>query len=236
MKRYILIFSLFLISFSAKAQSVDFFVTDVNYTEVGSTIKVPVVVSSPNAALSHFEFTIKWDSTALEFVDNLSQDEAVMSWSRFIQHDDSSITYRAVDLSRSAEAGAYLFEFGFEAQREDWISTWIDIDRVKALDIDSVEVPTNFFPGVVYNIVNTSTDNLLVDDLSFDIYPNPINNRIFIKTQSVEYSIRIFDIQGRKVLEERNEYSVEVDFLPSGTYIIEVQDRNIIRRYLRTKI
>ena len=236
MKRLLLIFLLTSLGLSSKAQSVDFFVTDVNYSQEGSTVKVPVVVSSTNTAISLFEFTIKWDTTAIVFVDNLTQDESIVSWSRFLSQTDSSITYKASNDTVLVTNWAYLTEFGFEAKQENWISTWIDITDVKALDTDSLELRTNAYPGVIYNRVSTSIETDRPFDEIFEVHPNPVSTYLTIGTNSIDYTIRIFDIQGKKVLEERNESTIEVASMPSGLYIIEVQDRNRIGRYLRTKL
>ncbi len=79
-------------------------------------------------------------------------------------------------------------------------------------------------------------DESLLKNPDFTLYPNPANEKVFLKfnnTKNKEIEITIFDLTGRKVYSEnanRNDYlsGKEIDLrgLTEGAYIVNVKDGN----------
>ncbi len=68
-------------------------------------------------------------------------------------------------------------------------------------------------------------DNVEVTDLEIRaevvIYPNPVNDRLFIKSNLDEINIFIYDVLGKRVL-ETNDTEIDLSELPTGMYHVNV--------------
>ena len=68
------------------------------------------------------------------------------------------------------------------------------------------------------------------------IYPNPARDQIFIKKDyDSDFLIKLFDINGRLVLSEKNHKVLSIDHLSSGTYVLIYSDPSL-RQVIRKKI
>lgn len=78
-------------------------------------------------------------------------------------------------------------------------------------------------PG--YNdVLNLETNNTFS---SFEIYPNPANENIFIKTENSVQSYILFDVSGRVVQSDKmDENKISIADLPDGIYIAEIYLEN----------
>jgi len=92
----------------------------------------------------------------------------------------------------------------------------------------------NFRPGIGYSYLDSSLLNLY--DLSFDspdvfVYPNPSNSTVFLESKE-EVSIQevnVYELNGKKVRSEKvmqNQFSLHVNNLPKGMYLIEIRLSN----------
>lgn len=70
------------------------------------------------------------------------------------------------------------------------------------------------------------SDNIGLDDISsiLRIYPNPVKDRLYFQTEHLHMeSWRIIDLNGKLIRElQSRENSVDLSFLASGTYLIQV--------------
>lgn len=94
----------------------------------------------------------------------------------------------------------------------------------------------------ITRIFNTTIDlgayeynsTLSVDDVSLDIssvklYPNPVSDRLFIKSTEQIESVSIYNINGRLVKQSNSiNKGFDVSVLPSGLYMIEIKTSNNI--------
>ncbi|MFN6086813.1 MAG: T9SS type A sorting domain-containing protein [Fluviicola sp.] len=69
----------------------------------------------------------------------------------------------------------------------------------------------------------------------FDIYPNPINDKLHINIESKNYSVSVFDLQGNKVMSASDLSDAEelsVSDLKSGMYLIcvELEDGSVLTK------
>jgi len=61
--------------------------------------------------------------------------------------------------------------------------------------------------------------------LSFNLYPNPVNNVLNIKMDSDLSQVVIYNLQGQKVKESTTK-QVNVSNLSRGIYLVKIEDEN----------
>lgn len=72
--------------------------------------------------------------------------------------------------------------------------------------------------------VNSTTSTLAtaeVKKIEFSIYPNPVTDILYIKTQEKVVSVSIYDISGKLVNSQYNNGQVNLSMLPKGMYILK---------------
>ncbi|MDN3695156.1 DUF5074 domain-containing protein [Chryseobacterium tructae] len=84
--------------------------------------------------------------------------------------------------------------------------------------------------------VNSTTSTLAtaeVKKLEFGIYPNPVTDILYIKTQEKVVSVAIYDISGKLINTQFNNGQVNVSSLPKGMYILKaVTDKAVYQQKL----
>ena len=79
-------------------------------------------------------------------------------------------------------------------------------------------------------------DNLMAD---FNVYPNPVKDRLYIETSTQIQSIEVYDVYGRlqvtKTPSHQGDLSVDVSDLNSGIYFVKVktEEGNIVKRIIK---
>lgn len=63
-------------------------------------------------------------------------------------------------------------------------------------------------------------------ETDFQLYPNPTNGILYIKTTKQVTHIAVFDLSGRMLLENFNNSSIQLETLTSGVYLVKVEDEN----------
>ncbi|MEZ4775303.1 MAG: M43 family zinc metalloprotease [Bacteroidia bacterium] len=125
----------------------------------------------------------------------------------------------------------------------DWLKDSIDISWLRGEQVvfrfDYYKYD-NGFPLYLDNIqvlgsFNTGVDDIHSDDY-LDIYPNPGSGDFMLRINSSDhglYALRVWDIHGRKVYEEKAgktsgeiEKPLRVSHLAAGLYMVEVQSEN----------
>ncbi|MEJ5103022.1 T9SS type A sorting domain-containing protein [Chryseobacterium sp. MYb328] len=72
--------------------------------------------------------------------------------------------------------------------------------------------------------VNSTTSTLAtaeVKKLEFGIYPNPVTDILYIKTQEKVVNVSIYDVSGKLINTQFNNGQVNVSILPKGMYILK---------------
>ena len=88
---------------------------------------------------------------------------------------------------------------------------------------------------MIANFVSTEGVEELAS--SFDIYPNPVNDKLYIET--LTQTIEIYDIYGRHQITEtpshQGSFVIEVSNLTPGVYfvIIKTDDEAVVRRFVK---
>ena len=88
-----------------------------------------------------------------------------------------------------------------------------------------------------YEDITSVNDNLMDD---FKVYPNPVNDRLYIETSTQIQSIEVYDIYGRiqnlrnsETQKLRN--SIDVSDLNNGIYFVKIntEEGNIVKRIVK---
>lgn len=86
-----------------------------------------------------------------------------------------------------------------------------------------------FSPGLDVNGQTLSIDEVTAEETDISVYPNPVDNgKLNIKSSVEIDQVSIYDLSGKKVLEQsfnENEF-IDVDRLNSGAYILSLQSNN----------
>ncbi len=75
----------------------------------------------------------------------------------------------------------------------------------------------------IYEITNDvlANDNFTATTIAFVVYPNPVRDGIVYFNREV--SVSLFDISGRKITEQENTVSLEMNY-PKGIYLLKTKD------------
>ena len=86
------------------------------------------------------------------------------------------------------------------------------------------------------NCEETTTQQISITSLSVDdtninnqwrIYPNPVTDFLYIKTEKEIENIRIFDMKGQEILhQEKPSNTINISFIPAGIYFVKVKMAN----------
>lgn len=118
--------------------------------------------------------------------------------------------------------GALRYEHNGSAETQDnFVFTVID---GQGGWVDKTTFPITIESGCV-----SSSEDILATKDVFDIYPNPVNNILYIRSQSQDgsewnYEFRTYD---GKIISKNsftNEYEIGVSNLPSGVYFLNIHD------------
>ena len=72
--------------------------------------------------------------------------------------------------------------------------------------------------------------------VALGIYPNPVNDQLFIETESEINDIVVYDVYGRQQLAVSGQQSViSVDNLNSGVYFVKIvtNDGEVVKRFVK---
>jgi len=87
----------------------------------------------------------------------------------------------------------------------------------------NVIVKSNWVQSVVTGIENPK-------DFEFSVFPNPVNEKLEIRTSLKNFEIEIINVFGQVLLKEKNSNKINVDSFASGTYILKISGDNFTRQ------
>ena len=83
----------------------------------------------------------------------------------------------------------------------------------------------------------TSPDVITENAASFDIYPNPVNDKLHIEAETEIEEVVVYDVYGRRQVTETPSHqgSIDVSELNSGVYFIQIktEEGNITKRFVK---
>ena len=109
------------------------------------------------------------------------------------------------------------------------------------LCVDDANV-SNFVPGFNWRksfILISDETSITEENISFDIYPNPVNDRLNIVTEAEVEEVVVYDIYGRhqvtKSPSHQGDLTIDASELNSGIYFVEIKtnEGNIVKRIVK---
>ncbi|GGH44009.1 hypothetical protein IA57_10435 [Mangrovimonas yunxiaonensis] len=67
-----------------------------------------------------------------------------------------------------------------------------------------------------------SVDDISLDENTVKLYPNPATDVVNIKTNQTIKNVRVFNVNGQKVLEIANQSQINISNLPTGMYFLSI--------------
>lgn len=86
------------------------------------------------------------------------------------------------------------------------------------------------------NVELTSVESVAENEISFNVYPNPVENQLLIETEKEITNIRIFTVNGVMMYEGKyNEEGIDISGLNAGVYFVKVaiDNHEIIEKIIK---
>ena len=113
----------------------------------------------------------------------------------------------------------------FAGQEVQLVFRHYDVTDVLYISLDDISVTHE-------GTANTNDLN----ELKMSVFPNPTTDIVFINGLDKIENIRVFDMNGKRVIETENSNQVDLSALPNGNYIINVyQDSNVYSKRIMKK-
>lgn len=98
-----------------------------------------------------------------------------------------------------------------------WANYWIG-------EIDELRIYNRYLSENEINRLYNPSFNLPKNQLkTVEIYPNPIHDILYIKTKQKNYRIKLFNLQGELLLNEKNCNTIQMQDFVAGVYLISVE-------------
>lgn len=198
-------------------------------------------------------FTISYDTAYVDsvvkvlpatgWITNNGQDKVIQVDQEYILPNSANGKDGRIDVAYSRTNGLPVFGTGivglFAIIMEDNVNGKLptDIDfEIEVIDVRMTDPFLNFIPTVpsISNFLIVSdtttlnnTQNLLLDDKSIQIYPNPASDFCSISSPVLPFNqVEVIDMKGRTiqthVVENSFDVQIDVNHLPKGIYIIKL--------------
>ena len=177
------------------------------------------------SVLGNFEFI---------FIDVNLNECSIDSWNieepnfeGFFNYQDSILMSYGLNVNGSQELCSVITTLegiAFDNDGDGFLSNVDCDDENFEINPGAVEIPNNGIDencdGLdIVSSIHTFTNSII------DIYPNPTINVVNIEvTGLLNFQVTLNDLDGRQIRRVMNAESLEVDFLPSGIYILEIKD------------
>ena len=121
----------------------------------------------------------------------------------------------------------------YDGFQNDWVLEQINLNdylgetilarfQFEADDIQNLD--GFYFDDLKFNILEDSTlNNLDIEDVTFNIYPNPVEDQLNIFTVASNYSVKIYTLQGqliREITDISGAQRIDYSTLSSGLYLM----------------
>ena len=123
----------------------------------------------------------------------------------------------------------------YDGVQSDWIQEEIDLNDFIGEEIKirfqfesdgAVGADGFYFDDLTINVLDDgSLNNPTVNLVPFNIYPNPVNDELFIDTPLLDYELSVFNIHGQLLVSNANysaSQTLNFSDFPSGIYLLKI--------------
>ena len=123
----------------------------------------------------------------------------------------------------------------YDGIQSEWIQEEIDLNDFLGEEIlirfqfesdGAVGADGFYFDDLMINILDDGNlSNSMVNLIPFNLYPNPVNNELFIDTALTNYSLSIYNMHGQLLINPVNysgSQTLNFNSFPSGMYLLKV--------------
>jgi len=149
------------------------------------------------------------------------------------------------DLENSTLDSNTILYFTVNAQPSNYYlaQTLIKIKNIKVIQNDGTELDYGSFNKIV-NVITPNGNGILLNQQNFEIpevniFPNPTSNNLYIQTDDPISHLALFDIYGKKVLEQKTAFSnnqeLIISNLPTGVYFLKINfdGKEVVRKIVK---
>jgi len=111
---------------------------------------------------------------------------------------------------------------------EDGFTADVDCDDNNPdVNPDMEEIPDNMIDDNCNGLIDEMSNSVSIEnELSIAVYPNPTHNSISVEVKGREYWLnKLYDINGKEVLNSIRNQRMNVSNLPRGIYYLKIQDK-----------
>ena len=135
-----------------------------------------------------------------------------------------------------------------EFLQDDWCPEQINYDSISLTGLDSIILTTPSFKTIsttdstlltIYHIFLTDFGSLLsvsvndIREVPFGLYPNPVQDILYLETSEQNWSYQILNLQGQQIMQGQYQDNIGVSQLPSGIYFLQLSRENELYKAIK---
>ena len=205
----------------------------VNWTESGEVVSEDAEYSFVILKDRNLVANFSSEDIALNVVATAIDDNTIKVEWNVVESAESYNVYRA-SLTRNSE-----YEFIVNVKETSFTDTGLDANTKYFYSVTAVYADGSESEKSESAEVTTKPESIEELSLALNIYPNPVNDRLYIETESEIIEVSIFDVYGRRQVTETPSHqevvTVEVSNLNSGVYFVKVvtNDGDVVKRFVK---
>ncbi len=86
------------------------------------------------------------------------------------------------------------------------------------------------------NAISTASQEIVLDEVFFEIFPNPVNDKVSVLSKADVFFIKIYDLHGRVMMVAENEKTIDVSALSAGSYFLQIESEFFMKNMLLIKL
>ncbi len=214
--------------------------------------------------LQHLEFSYDMDNTNMEELNDLEVAAWIQDYDSFViynsnylyeytdhpypvqnmelAYNDStlSVTWEAPEQGSPVGYNIYINDVLVAENHSELSYSTKDINGFTVVRIVAVYENSKTSAGVIDNIsVENNTESIIENSISLNVYPNPVNDRLYIEAETVIEEVVVYDVYGRRQVTEtpshQGNWTIDLSELKSGIYFVKINTEkgNIVKRIIK---
>ena len=126
----------------------------------------------------------------------------------------------------------------YDGNQTEWVSELINLSdylnqtiliRFQLVSDGAVNADGFYFDNLQIKTIEENLSNTDFDIDTFNVFPNPVSDRLYIQTQETNYNLKLYNLQGQLVFESNNNSgntSIEYSKYADGFYVLNINDNS----------